>query len=152
MSTTLSPLQNISKLSTISPNLQRKSAEFSLWISKVVMCFGVLSYLPGAEMIAGKISSSDRLRAEAAQLDALDAALTLGTGAAYTREQLRGYARAYFPQIGDTPEVIAEKNTRFANIVRLARSQAGTAYVPPMQEGEANISNVRSRYNLEGRR
>jgi len=113
---------------------------------------GVLSYLPGAEMIAGKISSSDRLRAEAAQLDALDAALTLGTGAAYTREQLRGYARAYFPQIGDTPEVIAEKNTRFANIVRLARSQAGSAYVPPSQEAAPNISNVRGRYNLEGRR
>jgi hypothetical protein len=86
-----------------------------------------LSIVPGAEMLAGKISSEDRLRAEAAQLDALDAALTLGTGAAYTREQLRGYAKSYFPQIGDTPNVILEKNARFERLVALAREQAGTA-------------------------
>ena len=75
----------------------------------------VLSYVPGAGMLAGKISSEDRLRAEAAQLDALDAALTLGTGAAYTKEQLRGYAKSYFPQVGDTEKVIMEKNARFAH-------------------------------------
>lgn len=86
-----------------------------------------LSFVPGAEMAAGKVSSSERLRAEAAQLDALDAALTLGTGAAYTSEQLRGYAKSYFPQIGDTPDVIQDKNNRFARIVTLAREQAGTA-------------------------
>jgi hypothetical protein len=86
-----------------------------------------LSYIPGASMVATKLSSEDRLRAEAAQLDALDAALTLGTGAAYTREQLKGYAKAYFPQVGDTPNVISEKNARFANLVELAKLQAGPA-------------------------
>lgn len=86
-----------------------------------------LQYIPGTNMLAGKISSEDRLRAEAAQLDALDAALTLGTGAAYTREQLRGYAKSYFPQKGDTPIVIQEKNERFANLVNLARLQSGPA-------------------------
>lgn len=86
-----------------------------------------LQYIPGTNMIAGKISSEDRLRAEAAQLDALDAALTLGTGAAYTREQLKGYAKSYFPQKGDTPLVIQEKNERFANLVQLARLQSGPA-------------------------
>lgn len=113
---------------------------------------GLLSYIPGAEMIAGKLSSSDRLRAEAAQLDALDAALTLGTGAAYTKEQLRGYAKAYFPQIGDTADVIAEKNERFANIVRLAKAQSGVAYVPFGQESAPTASGVRGKYNLEGKR
>jgi hypothetical protein len=86
-----------------------------------------LSFVPGAEMAAGKVSSSERLRAEAAQLDALDAALTLGTGAAYTSEQLKGYAKAYFPQVGDTPDVIQDKNNRFARIVTLAREQSGAA-------------------------
>ncbi len=86
-----------------------------------------LSYIPGASMVATKLSSEDRLRAEAAQLDALDAALTLGTGAAYTREQLKGYAKAYFPQVGDTANVISEKNSRFANLVELAKLQAGPA-------------------------
>jgi len=86
-----------------------------------------LSFVPGAEMAAGKVASSERLRAEAAQLDALDAALTLGTGAAYTSEQLKGYAKAYFPQVGDTPDVIQDKNNRFARIVTLAREQSGAA-------------------------
>lgn len=87
----------------------------------------VLQYLPATDMLAGKISSEDRLRAEAAQLDALDAALTLGTGAAYTREQLKGYAKSYFPQKGDTEKVIQDKNERFSNLVQLARLQAGPA-------------------------
>jgi hypothetical protein len=87
----------------------------------------ILQYVPGTNMLAGKISSEDRLRAEAAQLDALDAALTLGTGAAYTKEQLSGYSKAYFPQKGDTDLVIQEKNSRFANLVELARLQAGSA-------------------------
>lgn len=89
--------------------------------------FQKVSFIPGAEMIAGKLSSSERLRAEAAQLDALDAALTLGTGAAYTSDQLKGYAKSYFPQVGDTPEVIQDKNNRFARIVTLAREQSGAA-------------------------
>jgi hypothetical protein len=130
---------------------QEKPGALKPEVAPSLLQSGMLSYIPGAEMIAGKISSADRLRAEAAQLDALDAALTLGTGAAYTREQLRGYAKAYFPQIGDTPAVIEEKNRRFANIVRLARSQAGSAYVPPAQGVTPNLSGVRGKYNLEGK-
>jgi len=113
---------------------------------------GVVSWIPGAEMLASKVSSEDRLRAEAAQLDALDAALTLGTGAAYTREQLRGYAKAYFPQVGDTPRVIQEKNSRFKNLVELARKQAGPAYFETGGQngsGSPGIEDIRSRFNLE---
>lgn len=86
-----------------------------------------VSFIPGADIAAAKISSSDRLKAEAAQIDALDAALTLGTGAAYTAEQFKGQYKAHFPQIGDTPDVIQAKNNRFARLVALAREQAGTA-------------------------
>lgn len=86
-----------------------------------------VSFIPGADIAAAKISSSDRLKAEAAQIDALDAALTLGTGAAYTAEQFKGQYKAHFPQIGDTPDVIQAKNNRFARLVALAREQSGTA-------------------------
>ena len=85
------------------------------------------SYIPGFEILASKLTSSDRAKAEAAQLDALDAALTLGTGAAYTNEQLRGYAKSYFPQIGNDSATIAAKQARFENLVALAREQAGSA-------------------------
>lgn len=109
---------------------------------------GIISWIPGSDMIAGKIASEDRLRAEAAQLDALDAALTLGTGAAYTREQLRGYAKSYFPQVGDTPKVVQEKVSRFKNLVELAKKQAGPAYYEP-KISSPTIDSVKSTYGLE---
>jgi hypothetical protein len=140
-------------LSDLTKIEQEKPEALKPEITPSLLQQGIFSYFPGAEMLAGKISSADRLRAEAAQLDALDAALTLGTGAAYTREQLRGYARAYFPQIGDTPQVIEEKNARFANIVRLARLQSGTAYAGPSPQSiTPTLDSVNKNYGLEGRR
>lgn len=68
-----------------------------------------------------------RQRVEAAQLDMLDAALTLGTGAAYTKEQLRGYARSYFPQIGDDAKTVADKKARLDNVIQSAEIAAGRA-------------------------
>ena len=85
------------------------------------------SFIPGFEILASKVTSADRQKAEAAQLDALDAALTLGTGAAYTNEQLKGYAKSYFPQIGNDAATIADKQVRFERLVALAREQAGPA-------------------------
>jgi hypothetical protein len=85
----------------------------------------------GAEALANKVAtSSERQRVEAAQLDMLDAALTLGTGAAYTREQLEGYRKAYFPQIGDTADTIKDKEARLANIIEAAKISAGRAATP----------------------
>lgn len=72
-------------------------------------------------------NSSARQRVEAAQLDILDAALTLGTGAAYTREQLEGYRKSYFPQIGDSDATIKDKEARLQNVIASARIAAGRA-------------------------
>jgi hypothetical protein len=72
-------------------------------------------------------NSSERQRVEAAQLDILDAALTLGTGAAYTREQLEGYRKSYFPQIGDSQATIDDKAARLQNVIDSARIAAGRA-------------------------
>jgi hypothetical protein len=78
---------------------------------------------PAANLLTG----AARQRVEAAQLDILDAALTLGTGAAYTNEQLKGYAKSYFPQIGDKPDNIKEKQKRLENVIQAARIAAGRA-------------------------
>lgn len=72
-------------------------------------------------------NSSTRQQIEAAQLDFLDSALTLGTGAAYTREQIEGYRQSYFPQLGDTDETIASKQTRLRALLMSARVKAGGA-------------------------
>jgi hypothetical protein len=76
---------------------------------------------------ANAINAPERQRVEAAQLDILDAALTLGTGAAYTREQLEGYRRSYFPQIGDSQSTIDDKKARLNNVIEAARIAAGRA-------------------------
>ena len=79
----------------------------------------------GLTYLANISNPAERQIIEAAQLDMLDAALTLGTGAAYTREQLEGYRVAYFPQIGDTDQVITAKSARLNNLIEGAYKKAG---------------------------
>lgn len=74
---------------------------------------------------ANMVNSSSRQRAEAAQENLLDAALTLGTGAAYTKEQLSGYRRSLFPQIGDGDSVVADKRKRLKVLLEAAKVKAG---------------------------
>lgn len=62
-----------------------------------------------------------------AQADILDALLTLGTGAAYTKEQLQGQTVSYFPQYGDSKEEVAYKRRRLTRMIGVAREQAGPA-------------------------
>lgn len=80
----------------------------------------------------------ERQRVEAAQLDIVDAALTLGTGAAYTREQLEGYRRAYFPQLGDSDETVADKRERLIRVLEAAKVKAGKA-APQIDEALAAV-------------
>lgn len=71
------------------------------------------------------IQSTARQRIESAQEDALDAALTLATGAAYTKEQLKGLRSSYFPMAGDAPATVEDKRARFADVIKTARLRAG---------------------------
>jgi len=90
------------------------------------------------ETAANVITSPERQQIEAAQIDALDAALTLGTGAAYTREQLEGYRKSYFPQVGDSPATIADKARRREVLFNSAKIKAGRS--APKQSGEQKPS------------
>ena len=80
-----------------------------------------------SEFIANKLTPEQRQVVETAQLDVLDAALTLGTGAAYTREQLEGYKKSYFPQLGDKPDTIKMKQKRLENLLQSAEIASGRA-------------------------
>lgn len=76
---------------------------------------------------ANYLTDADRQRVEASQLNLLDAALTLGTGAAYTREQLEGYRRSYFPMLGDSESTVREKQARLDTLLNAAKIKAGRA-------------------------
>jgi hypothetical protein len=78
------------------------------------------------EGAANILRSGDRQRVEAAQLDALDAALTLNTGAAYTKEQLQGLSRAYFAQPSDDDQTVLDKQKRLQSLIETARVRAGS--------------------------
>lgn len=81
----------------------------------------------GMDTVANTVTPENRQKVEAAQLDILDAALTLGTGAAYTKEQLEGYRKSYFPQLGDKPQTVKDKQERLNNVLSAARIAAGRA-------------------------
>ena len=90
----------------------------------------IARFLSRSEFIPNKLTSAQRQIVESAQLDILDAALTLGTGAAYTQAQLEGYRKSYFPQINDKPENVVAKRARLQNILRSAEIASGRAKVP----------------------
>ena len=101
---------------------------------------GPIQYGVGKVPLVGNMASNvitpeARQRVEAAQLDMLDAALTLNTGAAYTKEQLQGLSKSYFPQIGDGAETIKEKKKRLDDLIQTARIRAGRAL--PQSSGGA---------------
>jgi hypothetical protein len=103
----------------------------------------IARFLSRTELIPNKLSSAQRQIVESAQLDILDAALTLGTGAAYTQAQLEGYRKSYFPQLGDKPENVISKRKRLQNILRSAEIASGRAKVPtPIPTLDADLSSI----------
>jgi len=88
-----------------------------------------------SEDAANSVRGTARQRVDTAQIDALDAALTLATGAAYTKEQLAGLSKSYFPQIGDDQQTVQDKKNRLQEVIQTARIRAGRA--------EGNIDRVR---------
>lgn len=105
----------------------------------------------GLDTAANYATSGNRQRVQSAQLDMLDAALTLGTGAAYTKEQLEGYRKSYFPQLGDTAAQIKDKEVRLKNIIDAAELAAGRVSDkamprPPAPKPAGNIDSLLDKY------
>jgi hypothetical protein len=80
---------------------------------------------------------ADRQKTVINQLDILDAALTMGTGAAYTQEQLKNYQLTYFPSYLDKPENVAEKRRKLGSLLRAAKIKGGAASPPILDEAIA---------------
>jgi len=87
----------------------------------------LIKNVTGSDYLKNLANPEARQQVEAAQLDMLDAFLTLGTGAAYTREQLEGYRKSYFPQLNDKPKTIADKAQRLKNLIDAGMIKAGRA-------------------------
>lgn len=97
-----------------------------------------VKFFTGSDYLKNLANPSSRQQVEAAQYDILDSALTLGTGAAYTREQLDSYRKSYFPQLGDSKETIASKGVRLQNLLDSAYKKAGRAAPQTTQQTQTN--------------
>jgi hypothetical protein len=73
------------------------------------------------------LQSEGRKQVEDAQDEFLDAALTLSTGAAYTKEQFEAARRTYFPAVNDDAQTIKDKENRRKNVIAAAELAAGRA-------------------------
>jgi hypothetical protein len=87
----------------------------------------IARFVSRTDFLPNKLTTEQRQIVEAAQEDILDAALTLGTGAAYTREQLAGYKKSYFPQLGDSATTVKTKQERLNNLLKSAEVASGRA-------------------------
>lgn len=116
----LQRLENAEKDMTANPNDMKPELD-----AEIVRAIPLMP-----EAAANSVTSTKRQIVEGAQLDALDAALTLATGAAYTRDQLKNLSKSYFPQLGDEPDTVTAKKSRFDNLISSAKVRAGRAAVP----------------------
>lgn len=94
---------------------------------------------------ARSIAGAERRTVHDSQVDVLDALLTLGTGAAYNKEQLYGQMVSYFPQYNDTPGEITIKNQRLKRLIEAAKVNAG----PKWGEVEQAIAPYMSKLEAE---
>lgn len=99
---------------------------------------GALPFGAG-EGIKYKAQSPQRQIIDAAQTDLIDAALTLATGAAYTKEQLAGQIRSLVPRYGESDESIAAKDERLRQLMSDAKVRAGRAWTPELDAKLAKL-------------
>lgn len=95
----------------------------------------LVKYVTKSDYLKNLANPEARQRVEAAELDILDAALTMATGAAYTREQLENTRSTYFPALGDKPATVRDKAVRLDQLLKdAAMTKAGRA-APTLDEG-----------------
>ena len=78
------------------------------------------------------IRSADRQIVSSAQYEAVDALLTLATGAAYNQEQRASQIQRYIPLYSDKPKTREYKKRALLDTIRVAKTKSGSAWTPEM--------------------
>lgn len=93
----------------------------------------------GGGALSNFVNPAERQIVSSAIGEITDAALTLGTGAAYTKEQIQQKKRFYEPAFTDKPETVQIKKTRFKQLMMDTKKQAGEAWTPEMDAAVAAL-------------
>jgi hypothetical protein len=89
---------------------------------------------PGADA-KNLIASPEFQRLDQAQRDFVNAILRRESGAAISAGEFDNARRQYFPQVGDSPEVLAQKKANREAAIAGVAGGAGPSYAPPFQFG-----------------
>jgi hypothetical protein len=106
----------------------------------------IVEAVTGPNLLSRSMTPVQRQIVEDSQLDVLDAALTLRTGAAYTPVQLNAMRATYFPVLGDKPAAVTAKKERLETLLEGAFIAAGRATparvsaLPPKAPPAPNIN------------
>lgn len=82
------------------------------------------------EQIGGVFGQKNERLYDQAADEFIDGYLRAMTGAAATESEIRNYRQQWFPQFGDTEEVIAQKARGRLNAIQAMKSKAGRAWNP----------------------
>lgn len=84
------------------------------------------------DFIANRVVSDDYQSFNQAQRDFINAQLRKESGAAIAPSEFQNAAKQYFPQVGDSEQVLAQKKVNRDNAVSGMTRAAGPAYKPPV--------------------
>jgi hypothetical protein len=93
---------------------------------------GALEAAVGLFIDPNFIRSADRQIVSSAQYEAVDALLTLATGAAYNQEQRASQIQRFIPLYSDKPKTREYKKRALLDTIQVAKTKSGSAWTPEM--------------------
>lgn len=133
---------SVESVEGVTPKLSKDQSDAATYADRMINSHRILNTMDevGADLMGtvtgndyfpNALKSSDRQMMEQAQRDFVNAMLRRQSGAAISQEEFANAEAQYFPQPGDSPEVMAQKRAnREADIQGLTRA-AGPTYKPP---------------------
>jgi hypothetical protein len=106
--------------------------------------------LVGSELGANQFRSADRQKAVQAQRDWVRAKLRKESGAAIGVDEMNQEISTYFPQIGDSAEVIAQKKLAREQATQGLIQSSGSAYSPPTEPAKPIMSKAEAKMTTSG--
>jgi hypothetical protein len=112
----------------------------------------LVKYVTNSNYLKNLANPEARQRVEAAELDILDAALTMATGAAYTREQLESTRTTYFPTLGDKPATVRDKANRLDQLLKEAAMTKAGRSAPSLNAPAFSATDLQNAVDAELKR
>lgn len=102
-----------------------------------------------ADKTGYNVNSKEYQQFDQAKRDFINAVLRRESGAVIADSEFANGDKQYFPQPGDSPEVIKQKRLNRETAIEGIKRAAGPAYKPPAVRPGAGPDDLKSKYGLE---